>query len=105
MITEYVLFSLPAGMTRDEVVAGMREVAPRWRLEADLVRKTFLYDAAANQTGAFYLWRNLASAQAAHGEAWRQGVRAKFGSEPSVVYFETPLVVDNALGRIIDDEE
>lgn len=105
MITEYVLFSLPEGISRDEVVAAMREVAPRWRSEADLIRKTFVYDAAAHQTGAFYLWKNLASAQAAHGEAWRQSVRAKYGSEPRIVYFETPLVVDNALGRVIDDEE
>ena len=99
MITEYVLFSLPEGISRDEVVAAMREVAPRWRSEADLIRKTFVYDAAAHQTGAFYLWKNLASAQAAHG------VRAKYGSEPRIVYFETPLVVDNALGRVIDEGE
>lgn len=105
MITEYILFSLPAGITRDEVVAGMREVAPRWRAEADLIRKTFIYDAATNQSGAFYLWKNRASAQAAHGDAWRAGIRAKFGSEPAVVYFETPLVVDNALGRVISDED
>lgn len=105
MITEYVLFSLPAGMTRAEVVAGMHEVAPRWRAEPDLIRKTFIYDAAAQQSGAFYLWKNRASAEAAHGEAWRQGIGAKFGSEPRVVYFETPLVVDNALGRTIAEGE
>lgn len=105
MITEYVLFSLPEGMGRETVVAGMHEVAPRWMAEVDLIRKTFVYDPAANQAGAFYLWTNRASAEAAHGEAWRQGIRAKYGSEPRVVYFETPLVVDNALGRIIADEE
>lgn len=105
MITEYVLFSLPEGISREEVVAGMHEVAPRWRSEADLIRKTFLYDAIANQTGAFYLWKNRASAEAAHGEAWRRGIRAKYGSEPKIMYFETPLIVDNALGRIIADEE
>lgn len=103
MITEYILFSLPEGIAREDVVAGMHEVAPRWRAEADLIRKTFVYDAAANQAGAFYLWENRASAQAAHGDAWRQGIREKYGSEPTVVYFETPLVVDNALGRIIAD--
>lgn len=105
MITEYVLFSLPEGMGRETVVAGMHEVAPRWMAEVDLIRKTFVYDPAANQAGAFYLWKSRASAEAAHGEAWRQGIRAKYGSEPRVVYFETPLVVDNALGRIIADEE
>lgn len=105
MITEYVLFSLPAGITREEVVAGMHEVAPRWRAEADLVRKTFIYDAAANRAGAFYLWTRRASAEAAHGDAWRQGLKAKYGSEPTIVYFDTPLVVDNALGRVIAADE
>lgn len=29
MITEYVLFSLPAGISREDVMAGMHEVARR----------------------------------------------------------------------------
>lgn len=102
MITEYVLFSLPAGMTRAEVVQGMRDVVPRWRGEKDLIRKTFIYDAAANQTGAFYLWKNRQAAERAHGEAWRQGVRARYGSEPVIQYFDTPMVVDNLLGQTIE---
>ena len=102
MITEYVLFNLPAGITRDEVVQGMRDVAPRWRANAELIRKTFVYDPAANQTGAFYLWRNREAAQRAHDEAWRQRVRDTYGSEPVIRYFDTPLVVDNALGQTIE---
>jgi hypothetical protein len=104
MITEFVLFRLPAGMTRDEVVQGMREVAPRWRAEAALVRKTFVYEPEAGQAGAFYLWHNRADAERAHDDAWRAGVRARFGSEPELRYFETPLVVDNALDAIIEEE-
>jgi hypothetical protein len=41
------------------------------------------------------------TSQLAHDEAWRQGIRRKYGSEPVVRYFETPLVVDNALGQTI----
>ena len=101
MISEYVLFDLPAGMSREEVVAGMHEVVPRWRSEPDLVRKTFVYDAQAGQAGAFYLWKNRASAERAHGEAWRQRIRATYRSEPTIRYFETPIVVDNALDQVI----
>lgn len=101
MITEYVLFRLPPGITRDEVVAGMHEVAPRWRAEPNLVRKTFVYDAEAGQAGAFYLWNDRASAEAAHDAAWRQRIRDAYGSEPEIRYFDTPLVVDNALGRLV----
>lgn len=102
MITEYVKFALPPGITRDEVVAGMREVAPRWQREPNLVRKTFVLDPQLRFTGAFYLWTDRASAEAAHDQAWRQRVRDTYRSEPEIEYFDTPLVVDNALGRVIE---
>jgi hypothetical protein len=101
MITEYVLFGLPEGMSRADVVAGMHEVVPRWRTEPDLIRKTFVYDPVAKQGGAFYLWKNRPSAEVAHGEAWRQRIRSTYGSEPTIRYFETPLVIDNALGQVV----
>jgi len=75
MITEYVLFDLPKNMTREQVVAGMVAVAPKWRATPELIRKTFVYDPDAGQTGAFYLWKNKAAAAEAHGEEWRRGIR------------------------------
>lgn len=102
MITEYVLFDIPAGMTREQVIAGMHEVAPRWQKEPKLIRKTFVYDEAARVAGAFYLWHDRASAEAAHDDAWRQRIRSTYASEPQLRYFETPLVVDNALGRLVE---
>jgi hypothetical protein len=104
MISELVMFALPDGLTRDEVVEGMRDVAPHWRANPDLVRKTFLYDAEAGQAGALYLWPDRQSAERAHDEAWRARIRARYGSDPVIRYFETPLVVDNALGAILDTE-
>ena len=101
MFTEYILFDLPEGMTREAVIQGMHEVVPRWLGRPGLIRKTFVYDAASNQAGAFYLWHHREAAQLAHGEAWRQGIRQKYGSEPIVRCFETPLVIDNALGETI----
>jgi hypothetical protein len=102
MITEYVLFDLPSGISREEVVAGMHEVAPRWQKEPKLIRKTFVFDPQANQAGAFYLWADRASAEAAHDEAWRQRIRTTYKSEPRIRYFDTPLVVDNALGKLFE---
>lgn len=102
MITEYVLFDLPKGITREAVVAGMHEVAPRWRAVPALIRKTFVFDPQANQAGAFYLWHDRAAAEAAHDDAWRQRIRSAYGSEPVIRYFDTPLVVDNALGQLIE---
>jgi len=102
VITEYVLFPLPEGITRDKVVQGMREVSPKWRANGELIRKTFVYDAEAGMAGAFYLWKNRAAAEAAHDEAWREGVRRRYGGEPEIRYFDTPIVVDNVLGETIE---
>jgi hypothetical protein len=102
MITEFVLFTLPPGITRAEVVQGMREVAPRWAADPALIRKTFVYDAAAGEAGAFYLWPDRAAAERAHDAAWRQRIVDAYGHPPVIRYFETPLVVDNALGRVIE---
>ena len=102
MISELVMFDLPEGMTRAEVVQGMREVAPAWRSNPDLIRKTFLYDPANSRTGALYLWKTRTAAEAAHDAAWRQRVMDRYGSVPTLQYFETPLVVDNALGQTIE---
>lgn len=105
MITEYVLFDLPTGITRQEVLQGMQEVAPRWRAEPELIRKTFIFDPVANQAGAFYLWRRRADAERAHDAAWRERIRERYGSEPVVQYFETPLVVDNVLGQTLQAQD
>jgi len=97
MITEYVLFDLPKSISRRQVVAGIREVAPKWRATPDLIRKTFVYDPDNGQAGAFYLWKNKAAARRAHDAAWRRRIREIYGSAPVIRYFQTPLVVDGAL--------
>ena len=104
MISELVMFDLPKGISRAEVVAGMQEVAPRWRANPDLIRKTFLYDPAGGQAGALYLWRRKADAARWHDAAWRKRIVDAYGSEPVIRYFETPLVVDNALQATVAEE-
>lgn len=103
MISELVMFDLPKGITRAEVVAGMHEVAPRWRANSDLIRKTFLYDAERGQAGALYLWKCRADAERWHDAAWRRRIVETYGSEPAIRYFETPLVVDNALDALVEE--
>lgn len=36
--------------------------------------------------------------------SWRAFVREKYGAEPSVTYFDSPVVVDNISGEILSDE-
>jgi hypothetical protein len=103
MITELVLFDLPQGITRAQVVAGMRQSVPTWRGNAELIRKNYLYDAEKGQAGGVYLWKTKAAAQRGHDEAWRQRIKDMYGSVPVIRYFETPFVVDNALQETIEE--
>jgi len=101
MISEYVLFDLPKGITREQAVKDMEAVAPAWRKNPDLIRKTFLYDPEANQAAALYTWHNREAAEKAHGEEWRQRLWDTYQTVPTVRYFETPLIADNALGETV----
>jgi hypothetical protein len=95
MITEIVLFKLPAGMTRELYAARARESAPAWGANPDLVRKNYLFDAERGYGGGAYTWRSIADAQKWHGEAFRQRIKDAFGSEPTFTYYDTPILVDN----------
>lgn len=103
MISEYVLFNLPEGISREQAVKDMEEIAPLWRKNPDLIRKTFLYDPDTNQGGALYTWHNREAAEKAHGEEWRKRLLETYGATPTVRYFETPLIADNALGETVQE--
>jgi hypothetical protein len=103
MITEIVLFDLPDGMTRGQAADGFRQNAPVWGANPELVRKNYLYDPATHQGGGAYLWPNIAAAQRAHDAAWCEMIEKRFGKKPVIRYFETPVVVDNVLHKIIDE--
>jgi hypothetical protein len=95
MITAVVLFKLQPGTTRDQAAAIYRTTAPRYVGLGDLVRKYYLYDAADGTAGGVYLWKSRAAAEAAYGPEWRRMAAEKYGVEPEVRYFDTPVVVDN----------
>ena len=103
MITELVLFDLPPGMTRDQLVANFRKTAPNWRANPELIRKNYLFDAAAGQGGGVYLWRDVAAAKRWHDDAWQAKAAEIYGARPTIRYFETPIVVDNAAGQIVEE--
>lgn len=57
------------------------------------------------RTGGVYLWRSMEAARRARDRAWLDRVRRTYRSEPTVQYFETPLVADDAIGQTIIDGE
>jgi hypothetical protein len=61
----------------------------------ELVRKNFLF--GHGKGGGVYLWKSLEAAEQAYSPEWRSMMTSRFGSEPAVTFFESPIEVDNSL--------
>ncbi len=100
MITAVVQFKIPEGTTREDVIKAFKASVPKYKGMPGLVRKYYLYSDEGN-IGGVYLWESRESAEAVYTAEWRKMVAERYGSEPSIAYFDTPIVVDNATGDVI----
>ena len=95
MITAFVRFPLPPGVTRDDATALFEKSAPNYRGVPGLVRKYYLFG-EDRVGGGVYLWQSREIAERFYSAAWRSTIRERYGSEPEILFFETPVIVDNA---------
>jgi hypothetical protein len=69
-----------------------------------LFRKYYYLSQDGNTLGGIYLWNSRAEAEAMYTESWRTFVRDKYDTDPSVTYFDSPVVVDNLSHEILSDD-
>jgi hypothetical protein len=100
VITAIVQFSLPHPMTRDRAREAFSNSAPRYVGVTGLVRKYFLLSQDGMTAGGVYLWHSQEDAELMYTDAWKRSIADKYGAEPSVVYYESPVIVDNVTGEI-----
>jgi hypothetical protein len=94
MIVAIVQFDLPSGMTLSEATDTIFEPSvSKYRAMPGLVRKNYLF--GHGKGGGVYLWDSVESADRAYSTEWRSMMTARFGSEPMVTYFESPIEVEN----------
>lgn len=105
MITAITTFKLPKPITREEARRIFLSTAPKYRGVPGLFRKVYVFSSDGATVGGVYLWNSRVEAEAMYTDAWRAFVREKYGTEPTVTYFESPVVVDNVTGQIQSDEE
>ncbi|MFN3744859.1 MAG: monooxygenase [Hyphomicrobiaceae bacterium] len=99
MITAIVRFKLPATVKAEDAVELFKGSAPKYRGLAGLVRKYYLY----NETGiggGVYLWESRAAADRVYTAEWKKMIADRYGAEPEITYYETPVVVDNTIDEI-----
>ena len=105
MITVFTTFSLPKPITRDEARSIFLSTAPNYRGVPGLLRKTYVLSQDGLTAGGVYLWNSKTEAEALYTESWRTFVREKYGTEPTLTYFESPVVVDNVTEQILSDDQ
>lgn len=104
MITTITTFRLPKPITREEARTIFLSTAPKYRGVPGLVRKCYVLSQDGSTAGGIYLWNSRADADAMYTEGWKAFVREKYGTDPTVAYFESPVVVDNVTNEILSDE-
>ena len=103
MITAFIQFTLPAGTTRNDVMAAFRASVEQLRGYPGLIRKHYLYNAEEGTAAGVYLWESRAAAEALYTPEWRRMITARYGSEPVIAWFDTPILLDNTTGEVIDE--
>jgi hypothetical protein len=103
MITAIVRFKLPATLDAAGVAKLFQASAPKYQGLPGLVRKYYLFDAESRTGGGCYLWESREAAERVYNAEWRKMITERYGAPPEISYFETPVIVDNALGTTILD--
>lgn len=103
MITVIVQFKLPQPITRAKGQEIFLSTAPKYQEVPGLIRKYYLLSEDGAMAGGVYLWKSRKQADQLYTEEWKKFVREKYGSEPSLTYFECPVMVDNLTGEIIKE--
>jgi hypothetical protein len=104
MITAITTFKLPKPITREEARTIFLSTAPKYQGVPGLVRKVYVLSEDGSTVGGIYLWNSRVDADAMYTESWRAFVREKYNTEPSVTYFDSPVVVDNVTHEILSHE-
>lgn len=99
MITALVQFDLSYGTTVAEAAELFMQSAPEFRAMPGLIRKYCMIGDRGNVVAAC-LWEDREAAEQSLNEDWRRLFAQRYGTEPTVTFFATPVVVDNALGLI-----
>jgi hypothetical protein len=100
MITTLVQFRLPEPISPDRAREAFLGTAPNYTTVTGLIRKYYLVADDRQTAGGVYLWASRKDAEQFYTASWKKFIVEKYGSEPSITYFDTPVVVDNAVGGI-----
>ena len=104
MITALIQIKLPEPMAKDKAQDVFAGTAPKYREVKGLIRKYYLLSEDGATAGGIYLWKSREAAERLYTDDWKTFIMQKYGTKPSVTYFDSPVIVDNLVGKVIMDE-
>lgn len=94
MIVAIVQFRFPAPISVSDAEVAFGASAPAYQRVPGLIRKHYLLAEDGTVGGGVYLWEDKASAEALYDAAWRARLADRYGAEPTVTYYLSPVSVD-----------
>src|SRR6266851_3162486 len=101
MITAIVQFELASALTLAEATRRFESSAPKYQNVAGLIRKYYIRSEDGRTAGGVYLWESRQAAERVYDGEWRERVAKLYGAKPTITWFDSPLIVDNASGGTI----
>jgi hypothetical protein len=98
MITAVVLYDLPESIGLEECRRHFTMIAPDFLKAPGFVRKQFICEREGRVAGGVYMWESQQDAEKFYTGPWREGIRARYGNDPRIQYFETVALADKASG-------
>ncbi|PKU22111.1 YdhR family protein [Telmatospirillum siberiense] len=98
MITAIVLYKLPQGIGLEECREHFARISPNFLNIPGFIQKQFICMREGGVAGGAYLWENREAAEAFYSGEWLEGIRARYGNDPAITYFETVAIADRTTG-------
>lgn len=97
LVAVVVIAKIPPGAPRAKVEEGILASVPTYQNIPGLVRKAFTVN--DDSYGGLYLWASRAAAEAWFTSEFVARVKARTGAEPQIIYFDSPVQIDNRAPR------
>lgn len=101
MFTAIVQITVPKPLTDENIREIFDKTSPNYLGVPGLIRKYYLLSEDRLTIGGCYLWETKEDGERIYTPEWRKFVVERYGGpEPTVTFFESPVVVETAQNRI-----
>jgi heme-degrading monooxygenase HmoA len=101
MIVTLVQFEMSPPVSLADATQRFESSAPKYQNLAGLIRKHYVRSEDGRRVGGIYIWNTREDAERVFSGEWRERVAKLYGGAPSILWFDTPVTVDNAAGGTI----